>query len=53
MVERRVKSNNKTPFYRKILVFLLIILDCLTIRSNLVRFEQILCFLKTEGSIIP
>ena len=43
----------KTPFYCKILIFLLIILDYLTIRSDLVRFEQISRFSKIEGSIIP
>ena len=44
-VERRVKSNNKTPFHRKILIFS----DKLTISSDLVRFEQILRFLKIEA----
>ena len=29
------------------------ILDLLTIRGHLVRFEHILCFLKIEGSVIP
>ena len=33
--------------------FLLIILDKLLIRSDLVRFEQILCVSKIERSIIP
>ena len=28
-------------------------LDKLTIRSDLVQFEQFLCFSKIEGSIIP
>ena len=49
--ERRVKSNNKTPFYRKILIFFADNIGL--IRSDLVRFEQILCFSKIEGSIIP
>ena len=48
----RKKLKNKTSFHRKILIFLLI-LFYLTIRSDLVRFEQILCFSKIEGSIIP
>ena len=48
-----MKSNNKTPFFRKIIIFLLIILDYLTIRSDLVRLGKILCFSKIEGSIIP
>ena len=47
-----MKLNNKTPFHRKILVFVLVILDQLTIRSDLVQFQQILCFSKIEGSII-
>ena len=39
------------PFCRKIFIFFLIILDQLTISSDLVLFEQILCFSKIEGSI--
>ena len=40
IAERRVKLNRKTS------LFLLIILDKLTIRSDLVRLVYILCFLK-------
>ena len=40
IAERRVKLNSKTS------LFLLIILDKLTIRSDLVRFVYILYFLK-------
>ena len=46
IVERREKLSNKTPYHRKILIVLLI-----TIRSDLVRFKQILYFSKIEGSI--
>ena len=48
MAERRMKSNNKTPFHRKVLI-----LFADNIRSDLIQFEQILCFSKIEGSIIP
>ena len=45
-----VNSNNKMQFHRK---SLLILLDYFTIWSDLVRFEQILCFSKIASSIIP
>ena len=54
IAEKRVKSKNRTLFYRKILiVFADICLDQLTSASDLVRLEHILRFSKIEGSIVP
>ena len=47
-----MKSNKKTPSHRKILIFFADNIG-LTIIIDLVRFEQILCFSKIEGSITP
>ena len=52
IVERKVKSNNKMLLHYKILIFFADNIG-LIIRSDLVQFEQILCFSKIEGSIIP
>ena len=50
IVERRVKSNNKMLFHRKILIFLLIILDQLYYILEVIWYDsgQILCFSNIE-----
>ena len=50
-IERGVKLDDKAPFHCK---FLIVFADDigLTIRSDLVRLEHVLCFSKIKGSII-
>ena len=49
----KLQVNNEMQLHRKIIIILLIILDQLTIKRDLVRLDQIWCFSIIEGSIIP